>query len=450
MVKFFKPQPKEVSNKHFSLMISDIDLRGRGVAKLNNVTWFVEGALLGEEVIVRAIDLKKNIGEAELISVKKRANDRLSPKCSYFGKCGGCSLQHMSSSVQLENKEQGLRRLFKKVVNIDLPSVDSVCMSNDYCYRRVCRVSVLGNKKEIQFGFREAYGTKIVEIDHCEILDTKLSNLLTPLRQLLENLSNYKIIGHVELYSVDSGVVVLFRTINSLSASDKELCKEFSEKHDLQIYVIERHLKGKEDLEDKEELYCLSVRNENPYYMIDDLKIAFTPGAFIQVNPKINQDMISKCIDYLDLTKEDVVLDLFCGIGNFTLPIAKYAKNVIGIEGVGSMVNEAKENALLNNLNNAEFFIHDLDDDFEKTRWAKDKVTKVCLDPGRKGAQKVISYLIKKKIDVIVYISCNPLTFVRDLDDLIKNGYEVKKWSIFNMFPNTEHIESMYLIERKR
>ncbi|MGN1393303.1 MAG: 23S rRNA (uracil(1939)-C(5))-methyltransferase RlmD [Succinivibrionaceae bacterium] len=449
MVQFFKPQAKEVSTKHFLLNITDIDLKGRGVGKCGNITWFVNGALSGEDVVVRATDLKKNIGEAELICVKKTSPYRIKALCPYFGKCGGCSLQNMSSSMQLDIKVQGLKRLFRKQLGCDFLDPEQIIDSQAYEYRRVCRLSVLGNRKEIHLGFHPLYGNKLVEIDSCPILESKLNDLLPSVRELVKNFSNYKIIGHIELYSVDSGVVVLLRVINSLSQEDKDLCIKYAQMNNLSLYIAERCEKKATDLEEKEIVYPLySPISEKPYYFLDDKKISFTPGAFIQINKKLNEKMVEKCLEYLNIDNNDEIFDLFSGVGNFSVPIAEKAKYVIGVECVWSMVEEAKQNAKNNGVDNLDFFIYDLEDDFEKTRWAKYPINKVCLDPGRKGALKVISYLIKKKVKTIVYVSCNPLSFSRDLSLLLNNGYRVVKWCVFNVFPNTEHVESMFLITK--
>lgn len=449
MVKFFKPQKKEVSAKHFSLTIIDIDIKGRGVAKSEGVTWFVEGALPNEEVIVRAVNQNKTIGTAELISVKRRNEERLSPICKYASKCGGCSLLSMPMHIETKAKSEGIKRLFKKVLQFDLPEPEQIFVGEEYQYRRVCRLSVTGDKKEIHLGLREANGKKVVEIEECKILESRLSELLKPLRKAIESLSNYKLIGHIEMIMADSGVVAMFRTINVLPDNDKQVLINWAKEHNVQVYLLVRHEKQKEDLVQKEELVCIYPEDSaDPYYEVDGIKISFKPNDFIQVNSKVNKAMIDKALSYLDIQQEDQILDLFCGLGNFTLPIAKRCKHVYGIEGVWTMVNAAKQNSINNNLPNAEFYVYDLEEEFERTNWAKSSFNKVCLDPGRQGAQRVMPFLVKNNVKDVVYVSCNPLTLVRDIDHLLKAGYSIKKWSMFEMFPKTEHVETVVLLSR--
>ncbi len=453
MVHFFKPQQKEISTKHFALTITDLDIHGRGVAKNGNITWFVEGALPGEEVIVRTIDIKKNIGNAELISVKKRSVARVSPKCEYVPHCGGCSLQHMTPAMELTAKVQGVKRLFAKVLQLELPEPDQTLYGEEYQYRRICRLSVLGNRKEIHLGFREAYGKKLIEVEHCPVLEERLSKLIVPVRDMIVQLSNYKLVGHVELVAGDNTAMLLVRAINVMPAEDLQRIKEFAQQHNILGYVLTRHEKGSEELEQREELTCLNPEQTNnikPYYTIEEQRISFLPNDFIQVNPAINKALVACALDYLNPQPEDEVLDLFCGLGNFTLPLAKRVKHVYGIEGVWDMVHEANANAQEAKLTNAEIFVHNLDDDFEKTIWAKSNLTKVLLDPGRQGAQRVMSYIAKRKIQQVVYVSCNPLTLVRDLAILLKEGYVVQKWSLFDMFPKTEHVETVVLLSREK
>ncbi len=453
MVHFFKPKPKEVSTKHFSLNITDIDMKGRGVARLNNVTWFVQGALPGEEVVVRTIDLKKDIGNAELISVKKRSDDRVKPLCENYDKCGGCSLQHVSIEKELEAKVNGIKRAFKKLLKIDIFEPDETVVMDESGYRRVCRLSIQADRKEYHLGFREEFGKKIVEVNSCLVLIPFLSDLIEPLRKLYGKFSNFKLIGHIELVKANPKPVILFRVIAELPSQDLELIKNFANEHSVIAYVLTHYKRGKEELEDHDEIKVLNEEllegNPKPYYEIDGLKIYFLPNDFVQINEEMNKRLVHKALSYLDLNNNDEVLDLYCGVGNFSLPMAKIAKHVYAVEGVWDMVKAGELNAKLNSLDNLQFCVHNLDEDFEKTIWAKSNITKLLLDPGREGAFKVVNFIAKRKIKDLVYVSCNPLTMVRDLDVLLKSGYEIKKWSVFDMFPRTSHVETVILMSRK-
>ena len=453
MVRFYKPAPKEVSPQHFELKIKDLDTRCRGVGQANGVTWFVEGALPGEEVVVRALELKKNIGIAQLMTVKKRSEERISATCPYSSKCGGCSLLHMGTSTEGKAKTASIKRLLQKITGLEAGEPDKVENSNPVHYRRVCRLSVAADRRNIELGFREAYGKKIVPVESCQALHPELSNLIPGLRKLVGQVSDFKLIGHIELVAADNGNVVLVRSINIFPECDRQLFRTFAEQEQVRFYILERHEMGREDLVRKEELTCLnpeSFTGEEPYYTIDGLKIYFRPTDFIQVNSAINVAMLGTALDYLELKPEDEVLDLFCGLGNFTLPVAKRSAHVYGVEVVGGMVRKANDNAKANGITNAEFIVQDLEEEFERTLWAKSRVSKVLLDPGRQGASRVMPYLVRRNISHIVYVSCNPLSLARDLGVLVKAGYSLKKWSVFNMFPGTEHVETVVLLSRDK
>ena len=453
MVQFFKPKQKEVSTKHFALTILDLDMKGRGVGKANNVTWFVKGALAGEEVIVRAIDVKKNIGNAELISIKRRSPARIKSICENSDKCGGCSLLHMTLEEELNAKVNGIKKIFKKQFGHVLIPIDAQVALCESGYRRVARLSIQADRKEFHIGFREAYGKKVVEIPTCPVMLESISKLITPLRAMYKHLSNFKLVGHIELVDAKPKPLVLFRCINKLTDADLELIRSFAKEQGVIAYTLTHYEKQKNELEDREVIEVLNPEalegNEKPYYELFGLKVSFLPNDFIQINQQMNESLVKKALEYLALNDNDEVLDLFCGVGNFSLPIAQKAKHVYGIEGVWDMVKAGTLNAELNGLTNLEFCVHNLDEDFEKTKWANSKVTKALMDPGRSGGQKVVTYLAKRQIETIVYVSCNPLTLVRDLEVLLNKGYEIKKWSVFDMFPRTEHVEMICLLTRK-
>ncbi len=451
MVKFYKPEAKKASPKHFSVVITDADIKGKGLGKREDVTWFVSGALPGEEVVVRELSRKGNVGEAELINILKRSPERQEPVCRYFGKCGGCSLQHMSEREELLCKVNGIRRLMNKVFRLEIPEPDRAETGARYGYRRSLRLSVQGDRREIHLGFRQEKNSKIVEITECPVLKEELSHLLQPLRETLLKLSNYKLIGHLELVSGNNGTAVLVRTINVLPECDEELFREFGNREKTAVYLQIRHEKGREDLVQREELKFLNPEifgGERLWYDDAGVKVFFTPGDFIQVNGEMNARMVAAVTEYLDPSPDDEIWDLFSGGGNFALALAGKVKHVYGIEVVKNMVQEARMNAEALGISNAEFILQDLSDDFEKTVWAKSQVNKVLLDPGRQGADKVMQHLIRKKVPRVVYVSCNPLTMIRDLKPLLENGYVFEKWSAFNMFPNTEHVETVVLLSR--
>lgn len=452
MVKFFKPGKKEVSPKHFFLKITGADIAGRGFGRDENGTaWFVPGALPGEEVVVRASAVRRNAGEAELIGVKKRSPIRVEPACPNVS-CGGCSLRHVPVAAEIAFKKEGLVRLMRKNLNADPGEPEETVYGSPTGYRRAARLSVTGDRREIRVGFREERGKKLAEIAACPVMHPDLSALIPGIRETLRGISDYKLIGHVELARADNVPAVLFRCINDLTEADLAGLAAFGARAGAAVYVLTRHARGKEDLEDREELRLLNPGilggEDGIYYEAGGIRFYFTPGDFIQVNAEINAPLVKKVLSYLDLKPGDRIADFFCGLGNFTLPAAARCAHAYGVEGVWNMVREAELNASRNNIGNAEFFVQDLNDDFAGTVWARSAFGKAVLDPGRAGAARVMDFLTRKRPERIVSVSCNPLTMVGDLGIALGRGYKIEKWSVFDMFPQTEHVETVMLLTR--
>ena len=286
-------------------------------------------------------------------------------------------------------------------------------------------------------GFRKAGSNDLVSLTQCPILKPELNALIAPLHQVLSTLHAVSTLGHIELVLADNGPLLVLRHLEPLIAEDREKLEQFSHKHKLALYLAAES----DTLE--------QVNGEMPFYRIHDLTLTFSPRDFIQVNGALNEQMVSQALAWLDLQPEDRVLDLFCGMGNFTLPVGKVVKNVTGVEGVAALAAKGGYNAALNNLNNVSFFQHNLEEDVTRQPWAAEGFNKVLLDPARAGAAGVMDHIIKLAPERVVYVSCNPTTLARDSQSLLTSGYQLERITLLDMFPHTGHVESMVLFSRK-
>lgn len=433
MAKFFKPSTKkQINKKHQVMQINSLDHKGTGIGMLNGKVCFVDGVLPDEEVLVQLQQEKKQYAIASLIKVLQPSKLRKEFSCGDYAKCGGCNFQQTDYQAQLNIKIDGLTRLFKHQLDFSA-DLDSVLVDREFGYRRCARLSFYRNK----LGFRGRNSNNIVEIENCLILEPELNQLLQPLKSCLESFKASDVIGHVELIKASNTNVLMLRNIKKLSVTDNTLISDFAKKHNLTLFLAPQP--------NEVNLIC----GEVPYYNIktfdNEYKLEFSPINFIQINENLNQQMIKQALEWLDITTEDRVLDLFAGIGNFSIPLADKAKNVVGVEGVKEMVEQAQKNAQLNKLDNLTFYHTDLSNDFTKQPWAKKSFNKILLDPARAGAAFAIPYIIKLAPSKILYVACNPATLVRDAKELQKSGYKLERLSLIDMFPQTGHIESMAL-----
>ena len=325
----------------------------------------------------------------------------------------------------------------------------SILMNNDvkeviadapWGYRRRARLSLNYQPKTqtLQMGFRKAASSDIVDVRQCPILVPQLEALLPDLRACLGSLQGVRHLGHVELVQAGSGTLMILRHTAPLSHADNEKLERFSHSKGLSLYLAPQ----------SEILETLS--GQTPWYESNGLRLNFSPRDFIQVNEGVNQKMVSSALAWLDVQPGDRVLDLFCGMGNFTLPLATRAASVVGVEGVPALVEKGRENAQQNELHNVTFFHENLEEDVTRQPWAKHGFDKVLLDPARAGAASVMQHIIKLQPGRIVYVSCNPATLARDSEALFRAGYQIKRLAMLDMFPHTGHLESMVLFEHSK
>ena len=411
---------------------------GRGIAFIEGRTWFVSGALAGEEVEARVLGAHGKVVEARTERVFKASEIRRQAPCAHAGKCGGCSVQHLPHEEQLALKQRMLAEQLSRVAGVEPQEWAAPLTGPEFGYRRRARIAVRWDTraKHLDVGFRAAGSQDIVAIDHCLVLVQALQPIMTGLPAMLRQLGNPKALGHVELFS-GSAIAVLLRHMAPLSAADMQVLEAFCITHNAQLW-----LHGEGEPQPVDLTRALGYRLETW-----DLQLAYRPGDFVQVNAGVNEAMVAQAIKWLAPQADERILDLFCGLGNFALPLAQKAREVVAVEGVATMVERAAQNAVSNSLHNAVFFQADLSQPLVDATWAKAGFSAVLLDPPRDGAYEVVRKLSGLGAKRLVYVSCNPATLARDTVELIKQGYRLKRAAILDMFPQTAHVEAMALFE---
>ncbi|MGL5030878.1 MAG: 23S rRNA (uracil(1939)-C(5))-methyltransferase RlmD [Aeromonas sp.] len=439
MAQFFKPQKKSTQLQRIEFTIDSLDHHCVGIGRHQGKAIFVEGALPGETVKVRIIDEKKQYGHGALQQVVSAAANRIAPFCPHYRECGGCNAQHLSVADQQTAKAAGLVSLFERLGHIKAPALAPVLSGDAQGYRRVCRLAIKFDKNGrcTRVGFRRRNSNDLVEVDSCPVLAAPLAALISPLRSCLNRVKSQRELGHAELILAEQGILMLLRHTGRPNEADRALLVDFAKTQGIDLYLqaADEHI---------EALW----QQFSPSYSLNDLSLAFAPGDFIQVNGPINQQMVEQALAWLGASGDDKVLDLFCGIGNFTLPLARQAREVVGVEGALAMVQRAQENAHRNGITNARFYKADLSDDIVGMSWAREGFDLVLLDPARPGALEVMGHVVKLSPKRVVYVSCNPVTLARDSQVLVKGGYRLVRLGMIDMFPHTGHLESMALFER--
>ncbi|QBZ84262.1 23S rRNA (uracil(1939)-C(5))-methyltransferase RlmD [Hydrogenovibrio crunogenus] len=386
--------------KTVTVKIETLSHDGRGVGRLNGKAIFVEEAVPGDVVEVRITDRQPSYEEAEIVRLMEPSEERVEAFCPHYDTCGGCQLQHLSIDGQRKWKASHFYTALSKALNMKACQIDPPLTGQDYAYRRRARLVLGKNKtdKEARFGFRAKGSNDIVDIEQCPLLTPALNEALKQKRMtVLPDAS--RSLKEISVVEADNGI---FWSDQSTTGST------------------------------------------SPCYHINGLKLDFPAQGFVQVNAEINEQMVNKALEWLDLNKDQRVLDLFCGVGNFTLPIAQQVKEVIGIEGEADLVQMAQRNATNMYCEQATFYQADLFKDVSPQNWfRKQKYDRVLLDPGRQGAYQLCKGLGHLKADKIVYVSCNASTLIRDIKELEKQGYQLKKAIMVDMFPHTSHTEVM-------
>ncbi len=414
---------------------------GRGIAAVSGKKVFVAGALPGEVVEFIRRKSRRNFDEAELLEVIEPSADRIDAKCAAFGRCGGCSLQHVSEGYQRDIKEQTLRDNLERIGKVEPATWLTPITGPVWNYRRRARLAVkhVEAKGRTLVGFRERHAPYVTDMHRCEVLAAPLDGLLDDLSEMIGALSIRARLPQIEVAIAENAIALVFRVLDPPDDADKRLLTAFGTAHNLRIYLQPGGL-------DSLQLLCPQSIDESLYYTLPeyDIRIDFEATDFVQVNNEINQRMVHFAIEQLQSGADDRVLDLYCGIGNFSLPLARHAGVVLGVEGDKSLVARATANAERNGLDNVEFRVADLSKIDGSEGWVKAGWDRLLLDPARSGAAEIVARMNLLGPERIVYVSCHPGTLARDAGTLVhEQGYQLEAAGIIDMFPHTAHVESI-------
>ena len=424
--------------KKQKLVIERLANDGRGIAFVDGRSWFVAGALAGEEVEARVLNARAQVVEARAERVLRAAELRREPACAHAGRCGGCTLQHLPHAEQLALKQRSLAEQLQRQAGIEPEQWAAPLTGPELGYRRRARIAVRWDArgKRLEVGFRAAASQDIVAIGDCPVLVQPLQPILQALPALLGSLDKPQALGHVELFHGTQAALLLRHTA-PLGEADVQRLRAFCAGHAAQLWL---HGDGEPQADQPQT--GLGYRLE-PW----DLELQYRPGDFVQVNGLVNQAMVAQALDWLAPQAGERGLDLFCGLGNFALPLAQQVREVVAVEGVQAMVERARSNAAANGLGNLHFFQADLSKPLAGQPWAAQGCDAILLDPPRDGAFEVVGQVDALGARRLVYVSCNPATLARDAAELVRQGFRLKRAGILDMFPQTAHVEAMALFE---
>jgi 23S rRNA (uracil1939-C5)-methyltransferase len=426
-------------------VIESLNHEGQGVARIEGRAVFIEGALPGETVRFRYHNKHKTYDTGRVLEVVQASPDRVVPRCRHFGVCGGCSLQYQRPEAQLAAKQQILRDALQRIGRVEPELWLPPLAGPAWGYRRRARLGVryVPKKGGVLVGFREKRRSYITSLTTCEVLDPPISTLLPELHDLIAGLSCPTRVPQVEVAVGDNARALVFRHLQPLTETDIAALRAFGERHGLQIYLQPNP---------PDALRCVwPLVPEALYYSLPefDIRMEFHPTDFIQVNAELNRAIVGAAVRLLDPQPGEAVLDLFCGLGNFSLPLARRALRVVGIEADAALLDRARHAAADNGLANVEFLSANLFDEQSAAPWGSERFDKWLLDPPRTGALEVLNRLPDEGAPKrILYISCNPATVARDSALLVSKGYRLKSAGVADMFPHTSHVEALALFER--
>jgi len=468
MANFFKVSSKKPlkaqEKQKLTVKVQRLDLNGCGVAYSKNKPVFINGTLPNENIEIKIIEQKNKYALAKLLTINEASKTRVAVKCQHFTLCGGCDLQHLEYSQQLNFKQNKIIELFSRsgiAANIiDKLSWQKTIASMQWGYRRKARIGVQFDKNsQATIGFRQKATNQLVAVKSCPVLVSPADNIFPILKELIAKLHVKKSIGHIEVISADVShpenlnetskkLTLIVRQIREINKHDLMLWQEYAHDNHWHIHFQEDENSSK----DKKDKNPLSVSSDLSYRLVGDIQINFSNTDFIQINQQVNLAMIEQALTWLKPKPDDHILDLFCGLGNFSLPLARKVSRVIGVEGVQSMVDKAAANATFNNIDNCSFFQADLNSEWltdkESNQWANSQFSKVLLDPARAGAELAVEQVLKLNIPTVLYVSCEPVTLARDCQLLLLAGYKIEKIGLIDMFAQTKHVETMVLFQR--
>lgn len=426
------------------VMIDDLSHDGRGVAHIDGKTVFIEGALKGEEVDFIYVEKKRHYDVGVAQTIHQAAPERVEPRCAVFGICGGCAMQHMAAEAQILAKQQVLLENFSRIGKVQPRTILPPLTGPHWGYRRKARLGVryVEKKGKVLIGFREKRKPYIAEMARCEVLHPSVGEKLELLAQMIGSLQARDRIAQIEVAVDDEHSALVLRNLSPLERADKEALIAFAQGEGFCLFLQP----GGPDTVSPLWPEAIQLSYTLPEF---DVHFDFSPTGFTQVNTDINRKMVPYAIEMLQLEPDERVLDLFCGLGNFTLPLARRAREVVGVEGSEELVRLARANAAANGIDNVSFHAADLAKEVELLPWWKEGFDKVLLDPARDGAMEAIPHIARLGVKRIVYVSCNPATLARDAGILVNEyGYRLEQAGVMDMFPHTAHVESIALFTR--
>lgn len=432
---------RQVEELHQADVI-DLSHDGRGVADLDGKRVFLAGALPGERVELKTRKRRRRSLEAELVEVIEPSPSRVEPGCAWFGVCGGCALQHLDYAAQLEFKSKSVAETLSRIGGVEPLEWLPALTGPQWNYRRRARLGIkyVTGKERVLVGFRERAAPYVTDMADCRVLVEPFDRLPGSLAELLAASPLRQRIPQAELAAGDDARAMILRVLDPPSAEDIEAWVAFGAQQDIDIYL---------QTGGPSTVAPISPSPRQLSYSIDSgaVRLDFEPGDFIQINAAMNRSMVDAAIEAAGIEASDRVLDLYCGIGNFSLPIARRAATVLGVEGSAALVARAARNAERNGIANARFVAADLSESdwpFFREPWDV-----VFLDPARAGAAEAVAAVAAMRPRRIVYVSCHPGTLARDAGDLVsKQGYQLTSARVLDMFPHTHHVEVISVFDR--
>jgi 23S rRNA (uracil1939-C5)-methyltransferase len=433
----------------FEIDILNLTHDGRGVGRRADgsanadKTVFVSGALPGERVVAQQTARQRSFDEARTLTVLRASADRVTPRCAHFGTCGGCALQHLDEAQQIHAKQRVLLENLERIGHVVPGRVLAPLTDAAWGYRRKGRLSVrrVEKKDKTLVGFREQDPRFVADLAACHTVIPQVGGKIAALAALIDGMDARREIPQIEFIAGDDTVALVFRNLVPLGEGDRARLVDFAKAHSFAVFLQPGGI---------DSVHALWPEHPRLAFRMPawDIELQFRPLDFIQVNAGLNQGMIASALELLDAQPDDRVLDLFCGLGNFTLPLARGVRAVVGVEGEAGLVQRARGNAAHNGVANAEFHAADLAQDLRSQAWMRDGFERLLLDPPRSGADAVLKQLPLKGLERIVYVSCHPASLARDAGYLVNEcGWKLRAAGVMDMFPHTAHVESIAMFE---
>ena len=426
--------------------VESLDFEGRGVAHVDGKTIFIHGALPYEEVTFSSFRKKPNFENADVVEIRRESFLRTTPACPHYGVCGGCAMQHLEPAAQVAAKQRVLEDNLKHIGKVQAEAMLPPIYGPTWGYRHRARLSVKNviKKGGVLVGFHEKRSSFIADMQSCKVLPPDISALLMPLRGLVESLSIHSNLPQIELAVGAHVTALVLRIMEPLTSAYEQKLKDFADQYRVQFWL---QTKGPETAKAFYPLDAPELTYELPEF---NVSMPYKPTEFTQVNSAINQVMVGRALRMLDPQPGENIADMFCGLGNFTLPIARSGATVLGVEGSQALVDRARENAVKNGLDHlTRYAVSNLFEVTTEQIQAWGQFDKMLIDPPRDGALALVTNLPENGPKRIVYVSCSPSTLARDAGILVnEKGYRMLSAGVINMFPHTGHVESIALFER--